>query len=77
MNHKDFNAVGNYYVDLYDLKVGEYFMQDTYSDVFLVTEIKEEDVEGTPEDTNIQLCIYTQNITNDVPCRWFYDRKIG
>lgn len=36
MDYKDFNIVGNMPTDLYDLKVGDFFMEDTYPEVFVV-----------------------------------------
>lgn len=38
-NWRDFKIVGGNYVDLYSLKVGDFFMEDTYPEVHQVTKI--------------------------------------
>ena len=38
---KDFSVVGSDYVDIYSLQVGDYFMQDTYPEVYIVTGAKQ------------------------------------
>lgn len=38
-NWKDFDVVGENYIGPNDLKVGDYFMEDTYPEVYKVTAI--------------------------------------
>jgi hypothetical protein len=59
------------YIDLYDLRVGDYFMEDTYPDVYEVKSI----VEKTRPDGAIDTVVETFNITDEVPCEWFYHRN--
>jgi hypothetical protein len=58
--YSDFNIVGNDYVDLYSLCVGDYFMEDTYPEVYIVTAIKDGIV--TSHDLT----------SNDPGVDWFY-----
>jgi hypothetical protein len=71
MNYEDFNVVGNYYTDLYDLKIGDYFREDTYKEVYLVKEIVVEDMGIKDEDW--QTVYKTWNITDNESCDWFYN----
>jgi hypothetical protein len=70
MDYRDFNILSQ--VDLYDLKVGDYFMEDTYPDVFRIDEIVVEDKGFTT--INLQTVYKTFNITENETCDWFYDR---
>ncbi len=75
MNYKNFNSVvgkhGGYW-DLYDLAVGDYFMEDTYPEVFQVKEIVIEDVSGEGQ---METVVKSWNVTDNVDCDWFYARQ--
>jgi len=73
MDYTDFNTVGNKYVDLYSLSVGDYFMEDTYPEVYVVRKIVMEDETYG----KLQKIVKTENITNGGNQNWFYDREIG
>ena len=58
-DHRNFKAVGEDYIDLYDLTIGDYFMEDTYPEVYVIVRI-----EGR--------YVYVHNLTDDEPDRMFY-----
>lgn len=76
MNYKDFNVAGNDYVDLYSLAIGDYFMEDTYADVYEVESIELEDV-GFDGKKNMQTVVKTLNLTENIEQDWFYDKKFS
>jgi hypothetical protein len=69
-NWRDFNVVGSYYTDLYDLRIGDYFMEDTYPEVYQVTRVEYRD--GKPT------VVLSHDLTDNVKdVEWFYDREAG
>ena len=74
MNYKSFNAtMGTHagYWDLYEFKVEEYFMEDTFPEVYQVISIGQEEVQPG----QIEMVVRTWNITDNVPCDWFYSKE--
>ena len=72
-NWKNFTAlfVGQTgYVDLYDLSIGDFFMEDTYPEVYQVKNIVKKEFNGKLENV-----IETLNITDEKPCDWFYNTE--
>ncbi len=59
-NWRDFKTACDNYVDLYSLKVGDFFMEDTYPEVHQVTSINGRTV-------------YAHNLTKDMKNEpWYY-----
>ena len=69
-NWKDFNVVGGYYTDLYDLRIGDFFMEDTYPEVYQVMIVEHRD--GRPP------VVLANDLTDDIKdIEFFYDRVNG
>ena len=62
LDYRDFVFAGNSKVDLYDLNVGEYFVEDTYPEVYRVMHVS----------GNL---VHTFDLTDKRTCRWEYDRS--
>jgi hypothetical protein len=70
-NWKNFTAlfVGQTgYVDLYDLSIGDFFMEDTYPEVYQVKNIVNKEIGG-----RLGRVVETFNVTEEKTCDWFYD----
>ena len=70
MTREDVVVIGNGYVDIYNLRIGEFFMEDGYPEVFKILEIFQ-DWRGSQV-----YCIYkTREMKSNVKEEWFHDRQ--
>ena len=72
MDYKDFVSVWTPptgYIDLYELDTGDYFMEDTYPDVYQVIAV----IEGKEvADGSFGKVVESINLTNKIFQDWFY-----
>lgn len=70
-NWKDFKVAGDYYIDLYDLRIGDYFMEDTYPEVYQVTRVEHRD--------GIGMCpiVLAHDLTDNIKDVEFFYNKDG
>ena len=71
-DYRHFNFSGSMPIDLYDLRIGDYFMEDTYPEVYQVTRVEHRDGIG------MSPVVLAHDITDDIKdVEFFYSRDGG